>query len=297
MKKIIYLFPVILIISACRNHNEQQSGSQDSGPSTQPKASSSTTPQKQAPLIDNCGMCADTAKHNIDPCDAAILIREFQLTKKFKNCTSGGTIWTKNPNEDKIVDNALKAFLDYSTFRFHYCSVQSDDVSHQESPEMDIYLAFDRGKCTAGRRSIGIYNARCLVPDLKNTFKKFSDEELENPDHFCEILKDDQHDFNDYKYLLVDSTEVKEKKSNLISSKLFANDIHCNDYAGDFDNKALYEILHPATGEVYGWRYYFGIDEKQSLTNDIRVILVGIGKDGKNLKEFRETSTPHDYWK
>jgi len=142
----------------------------------------------------------------------------------------------------------------------------------------------------------------CTVSDTRNWVHRFSAEDRSDIFNFRATLANHRipkpsEPLNQSKSM----NDVTTDKNKLIkfAQNRFARCINCSSYAGNFrERESIGDISQEvnSNGEriCVGYRYYYGlIKTNRRGENRIKVILIGVGADGQNLRTCRETSRPH----
>lgn len=238
----------------------------------------------------NCMLHAQ-CPDSIDPCDDTIGDHIFDeqkssdIIKAFTNqfgkrlIEYGGTIYADDVQYFKDLatpDNAGNLII-----RFYFCQIENNSDG--------LYIAFGNKKLyrKSGDHSFPYVNSNIFQTHSDGLRNYYT---AKNPHYAADQNLDPGVFIKDRNYFI---TSYKDNR--------FRSVLKCTNYYGDFNFTKSIEAIyrnkddqgHQLPGTCAGIRFFFGFDNK--LCNQIRIVLVGVDSQGKNLKLWRETSAPKSY--
>ncbi|MBK8846490.1 MAG: hypothetical protein IPO27_08115 [Bacteroidetes bacterium] len=239
------------------------------------------------------------AQHSCNYCDAsfrlgdpnphyitdAVLVEYIKAFRaKFSKATFyGGTIYG---DYDYFYNLAL---ADYKVIKFHFCSLGDDSRK--------LFLAFEGGQCTSGVLDLSVHD--CLI----SCDEMFGHLAINPPENYLSRLE--SHTIppafsipptaeDDYSCQQLPDSNVTRYKKNLTNNEYYNADFGCADFVGCFNFDATIATIFSTYPKCKGIRYYFGYDSKITRGSKIRVILVGVDANGKNIRNsWKENSRPN----
>ncbi len=241
-----------------------------------------------------CEVCDPNQDHHFSASESVPLIAVFNT--RFNITTYGGTIFGVKDYFEKGFDSKHLPQGGSRAFKFHFCSPKSG--------ASDFFLVFQNAYCINNR----LMDFENVVPfyftggDLtfpKTRCNSSSSVDCVQRDGESRPYPDATRPLSDWqKSQEFNGIDLPAVRAAFKLKTIFTRELQkCTDnYVGYFIyNTSLLDIFgnkdKPGDPPCQGIRYYYAYDRVKS-TYKIRIILVGVDANGRNLNTWRETSVP-----